>query len=87
MVVFCRQAERAGFDAHVDVFGNQHHFSLRVLDAQGFDHSQNLVVGFALWQAGRQGEVKRLGLEEQASAHFNVASAVQLDASDDVRVV
>ena len=56
-------------------------------DAQGFDHTQNLVIGLALGQARGQCEVKWLGLEEQAATHLDMACAIQLDTRSDVRPV
>ena len=48
LVVLGRQAQSAGFDAHIDVFGDQHHFAWRMQFPQSLDHPQDLVVCFAL---------------------------------------
>ena len=87
MVVFSGEPQRTRFDAHVDVFRDQHHFARCVPDAQCFDHAQNLVVCLALRQAGGEGEVQRLGLKEQAATYIHVACAIELDARDDVCIV
>ena len=52
--------------------------------AQGLDDAQDLVVGLALRQAGRQVVGQRLGLEEQVAASLGVAGGVELQAVGDV---
>ena len=46
-VILCIEAQRAGLDAHVDVFGDEDHraFGLQLL--QMHDHGDDLVVGLA----------------------------------------
>jgi hypothetical protein len=65
-VVLRRQAQRTRLDAHVDVFGHQHDFALRFFLLQIAHHGENLVVGLAGGEGGRQLAVDRLGLQEQA---------------------
>ena len=91
LVVVSRQAQRTGFDAHVDVFGHQHHLTrgwlLAVLLAQGIHYAQNLVVRLALRQARRQRVVQRLGLEEQLAFGFAMAGGIELQAHANVGAV
>jgi hypothetical protein len=79
-VVLGRQAQRTRLDAHVDVFGHQHHVALRLLLAQRLHHAEDLVVGLALRQAGRQADVDEVGLEEELAAGFAMAGARQRQA-------
>ena len=58
-----------------------------MLFAQGLDHAQDLVVGFALGQAVRQGVGEGLGLKKQMTACFAVSGGRQLEASADVDTV
>jgi hypothetical protein len=83
-VVLGRQAQCACLDAHVDVLGHQHHLAAGVLLAQALHHAQDLVVGLALRQTGRQLEIQQHGLEEQLAAGLAVAGLGQVDA--DARV-
>ena len=80
LVVVCRQAQSAGFDAHVDVLGHQHYLTRGLVFAQRFNHTEDLVVSLALWQAHGQGVVQRLGLKEQAAAGFAVPCGVKLQS-------
>ncbi len=81
LVVLGRQAQGARLDAHVDVFRHQHHLALAlVLLAQRLHDTEDLVVGLALRQAGRQLVVHQLRLEEQLAVGFLVTGLVERDA-------
>ncbi|MNN06191.1 hypothetical protein D3C81_1189730 [compost metagenome] len=77
VVVFSRQPQCARLDAHVDVFGHQHHLALGVLLLQRADHAQDLVVGLALRQALGQLDLVQAGLEEQLALRVAVAERGQ----------
>ena len=85
LVVLSVQPQRTRLDAHVDVFGNQHHFAGCMLFGQGRHNAQNLVVGLASWEAGGQAVVQRCGLEVQASTGGTLPCGIQLEPASDVR--
>ena len=47
---------------------------------KGLHHPQDLVVGLALWQSGRQRDIDQVGLEEQLSAGLPMAGAAERQA-------
>ena len=82
-VIFRGQANGTRLEAHVDVLGDQHHRTFRILLVQRAHHAQDLVVGLAFGQAFRQGGVLQLGLEVQAALGILVAQFGQRDAQVD----
>ena len=85
LVVVGGQAQGTGLDAHIDVFGHQHHFAGWIFFAQRLHYAQDLVVRLALGQAGGQTVVQRLGLEQQFALGLALASAAQIEALGNVR--
>ena len=80
VVVLGRQAERARLHAHVDVLRHQDHVAVGVAVLQPAHHAEDLVVGLAHGQAGRQRRLGGLRLEEQAPGGVLVAERGQRDA-------
>ena len=79
-IVLSGQAQCTRLDAHVDVLGHQHHIAARQGLAKAHHHTQNLIVGFALGQAGGQLDIEQGGLEIELAAGFAVASLGQGNA-------
>ena len=83
-IILGRQAQCAGLDAHVDVFRHQDDLTLLLRFLQVFDDADDLVVGLAAGQAGRQRAVDGFGLQEQLAFGRLVAVAGERYALGDV---
>jgi len=80
VVVLDGQAQCARLHAHVDVLGNQHHLARLVQLLEAAHHAEDLVVGLACRQVGRQRGSHRLRLEVKAAARIRVAERGQRNA-------
>jgi hypothetical protein len=79
-VVLRLQPERAGLDAHVDVFGDEDYRTLRMSPLQVDDDCQNLVVDLGGRQSCREVAGDRFGLQEQTAAGQPAGRPEEFDA-------
>ena len=75
-VVFRSHRQGTCLQAHIDVFRNQDDLACCELLLQRAHDTQNLIVGFAHGEVGRQGPRHRLGLKKQASGCILVTQAI-----------
>ena len=85
-IVLGEEADGTRLEAHVDVLRHQHHGPRRMRVLQCADHAEDLVVGFAGRQRGRQRLRHRMRLEVEAAAGILVAECRERDAEVDVVV-
>src|SRR6185503_374899 len=83
-IVFRGEAERLRLDAHVDVFRHQDHLALRLALLQVAHDRQDLVVGLARGERGRQVTVDRFGLQIEPAAGNRPGLRLDRDSGGDV---
>ena len=83
VVVLGRDPQRPRLDPHVDVLAHQDHVALRVQMLQMHDDREDLVVGLAVRERGRQHRSDHLGLQVELAARRTARLGVERDALGD----
>ena len=85
-VILRQQPESTGFDAHVDVLGNEDHRTIGIGALEVDDDRQNLVIDLGCRQPCREVTTDRFGLQEETAAGQFARRPVELDALIDALV-